>query len=117
MLNVDGDALVCDLAETYGIYDMREFSPSRIAVFSYGLGENSRIKRRISGQKLTTSEMLIARILDALNVWLWMNSRQGTRKPGSVLDLMLHPEDFASETQSFASPQDFERARRKLGGE
>ncbi len=34
MIAVDEDALVCDLAETYGIYDYRQLPITRVAVFA-----------------------------------------------------------------------------------
>ncbi len=35
MMNFDEEALLCDLAETYHIYDFEQLSPQKIAVFFY----------------------------------------------------------------------------------
>ena len=43
MLATDETALVCDLAETYGIYDYRSYPATVIATFAVGLRENARI--------------------------------------------------------------------------
>jgi len=40
MLELDEDALVCDLAETYGIYNYRSLPATLVATFSVGLREN-----------------------------------------------------------------------------
>ena len=47
MIAVDENALMCDLAETYGIYHYRQLPPTLVAVFCSGLRENSRIKNEV----------------------------------------------------------------------
>ena len=39
MLNTDSDALECDLAETYHIYNYKELPLKKVALFSVGLRE------------------------------------------------------------------------------
>ena len=41
MMALDREALLCDLAETYGIYDVRALPVSTLAVLASGLRENS----------------------------------------------------------------------------
>lgn len=43
MMNISEDALICDLAETYHIYDMRSLPLRTVATLSAGLREDSRI--------------------------------------------------------------------------
>ena len=33
MINLDEDALICDLAKTYQVYDYKSTPPTRVAVF------------------------------------------------------------------------------------
>ena len=40
MIAVDENALICDLAETYGIYNYRQLPPTLVAVFSLGYEMN-----------------------------------------------------------------------------
>lgn len=112
----DSDALICDLAETYQIYDARAYPVQRIAVFSCGLGKDSRIMKKLSGSDVSQTEILLAGILDALNTWLWMNSRSGTRRPDSITEKLLNP-PVHTDTQSFSSIEEFEAARSRLIGE
>ena len=49
MLNLDKDALLCDLAETYHIYDYKSLPCKMVATFSCGLRADSRIKMKIAG--------------------------------------------------------------------
>lgn len=49
MIAKDEDALICDLAETYRIFDYRSLPLKTVATFSVGLRENSRIKMSLGG--------------------------------------------------------------------
>ena len=49
MIATDENALLCDLAETYGIFDFNALPVETLAALSFGLRENSRIKRKMSG--------------------------------------------------------------------
>ena len=40
MIKQDEDALICDLAETYRIYDYRQLPLLQVAVFAYGLRDH-----------------------------------------------------------------------------
>ena len=53
MIKTDEDALICDLAETYQIYDYKSLPAYMVATFSVGLRENSRIKMKLSNQPIT----------------------------------------------------------------
>ena len=70
MIVIDEAALECDLAETYNIYDYRALSPTRVALFSIGLRENSRIKMKISGMNYPLETILIACAVDRLSMLL-----------------------------------------------
>src|SRR5699024_11907585 len=59
MIQLDEDALICDLAETYQIYDYRQLPPTRVAVFSIGLRDDSRIKMKASGQLVPMETLLL----------------------------------------------------------
>lgn len=68
MLRTDRDALICDLAETYGIFDYRALPVPLLATLASGLREDSRIKMRLSGQTVTRTEMLLAAAVDGLSL-------------------------------------------------
>lgn len=116
MLKTDRDALMCDLAQTYHIYDMHALSPRSIAVFAYGLGDESRIKMKLSGAKVSLEKMILAAILDDLNFLLWTRSREGTPKPRSLVSALTgsaqqdHPIDRLT-------PEEFEKRRLEIIGE
>lgn len=120
MIILDEDALICDLAETYRIYDMRSLPVRLVATLSAGLREDSRIIRKNEGRKISLSEMLLAHILDKVNILVWFQTedgRKGDNRPKSVLaDLLDIKEENENNVEGFDSPLDFERRRKELIG-
>ena len=91
MIKADEDALICDLAETYHIYDYRRLSPFKIAVFSFGLKDDSRIKMKLSGQKIPLNILLLAGVNDRLSTLVWAKTKDGQKgknPPESIVDLL-----------------------------
>ena len=116
MVNEDEEALMCDLAETYNIYNMRELSPLRVAVFSCGLRENSRIKMKLAGTKLDLDTLLGAVCADSLQFLAWCqteNARKNINKPQSLLSI-LTKDDEGSDVIRFATGEDFEKCRQEI---
>ena len=123
MIKYDEFALICDLAETYQIYDYKAMPPIRVAIFAAGLRENSRIKMKMSKQKVPLETTLIAGISDSLNTLVWMNSADGQkgRNRPTLITSLLSEQKEKSENVTFASGEDFENYRNrliaKIGGE
>lgn len=118
MIKTDESALICDLAETYHIYDYRSLPLKTVATFSVGLRENSRIKMAMANIKYSFDTMLLASILDNLNVRTWAMSKDGqngVNKPKSIVDRLLGVEEADNnDAMTFDSGQAFEEMRRKL---
>ena len=88
MVATDEDALICDLAETYQIYDYRRLPLKMVAVFYFGLREDSRIKMKMNDIGVPFETLLLAGIQDKLNVFIWLNTMAGIKgrnKPYSLL--------------------------------
>lgn len=100
------------MAEYYGIIDYKGLPPMTCATLCVGLPDNSRTKRKISKQKLTIDEMLLALIVDGINILIWQKTKDGTKgrnKPESVFKkLMDLDKKKKDELQSFTSVDDFE---------
>lgn len=82
MIGLDEDALICDLAETYHIFNYRELSPSIVGALACGLRENSRIKMKISGVERSLTDLILAIIADRLGILVCQHSSKAT--PGDV---------------------------------
>lgn len=120
MIAVDESALMCDLAETYNIYNYRQLPPTLVAVFSLGLRDDSRIKMKLSGQTVPLETMLLASIVDKLSILIWFQTKDGQKgrnRPRMITDILLKQEK-ESEILAFRSGEEFEKERHRLiGGE
>ena len=116
MLSVDEDLLICDLAETYGIYDYRSLPVKTVAALSVGLKDDSRIKMKMAGMKIDFNTMLLAKICDDLNLLVWIQTKDGQKnrnQPISILAKLLNG-DEKSDLVGFESADEFEAEREKL---
>jgi len=114
MLNLDEDAVICDLAETYQVYNWRSLPVSLVATFVCGLGQNSRIKRKLSNEEYTTEELLLMNIADSLSILIWQNTKdgqKGTNKPKLFTEMLNKKND---NTQAFDSIEEFELTRQAI---
>ena len=68
MIRLDEDALICDFAETYHIYDYNVLPALRAGVLAAGLRQDSRIKMVMSKRKVPIETVLLAGIVDRLSV-------------------------------------------------
>lgn len=119
MLSADREALICDLAEVYGIFDHRALPVSLLATLSVGLRDDSRIKRKISGMKLNRTEILLAAGVDRLNLLLWLNSdegRRGENRPASILDKLMGDTTDDKQTEGFETAEEFEDEWERITG-
>lgn len=79
MVVTDEAALRCDFAEVYHILDYRALPARQAALFACGLGEGSRIVRRLTGQHATPEQLLLAMIADAVRILVWMQTEDGAK--------------------------------------
>lgn len=120
MTRKNRDALECDLAETYNIYDMRALPARRVALFAVGLRDNSRIKMLLADSKFTFSEILLINIYDVLNLELWTKTKDATKgknKPESLYKKLMGINDQTkkeSKNMTFSSAEEYEKIRREL---
>lgn len=71
MIAKDKNALICDMAETYKVFDLRALPVPMLATLAAGLRDDSRIKIKLSGARAATDTLLLASIADALNFLAW----------------------------------------------
>lgn len=118
MIRLDEDALVCDLAETYHIFNYRALSPRTVAVLSVGLRDDARIKRKMTGRQYTTEQLFLAQIIDRLSMLVWFQTEDGHKnqnRPQSFVDIILgRVEDTTKKYNTYKSSADFETARNQL---
>lgn len=114
MINADENALICDMAQTYHIYDYKQMRPAQAAILASGLPDDSRIKRKMSGQRFGLDTMLLACIADSLRIILWSKTKDGqnnVNRPESILEKLTgEPEEYAE----FGTIEAYEAARKQI---
>lgn len=104
--------VICDLAETYHVFNYQELSADLVATLVFGLRDNSRLKMKIADTKLTTEQMLSAMIVDDLNFIAWTktkDAKHGRFKQKSILKTLLGEyKKQKDDLVSFASIEEYE---------
>lgn len=118
MMARDKTALICDLAETYGILNYRELPVETLAALSIGLRENSRIKMKMAGVKIQSEIMLLAAAVDRLTFLAWSrteDAEKGRNRPKSIVDIISGTVK-ESNIMTFDTAEEFEAARAEIIG-
>ena len=114
MIKEDENALICDFAETYHIYDYKALKPMQAAIYAVGLPSGSRIKRKLAGQKVTDEVMLLSCIADSLRLLVWFKTQDGQKninRPASILQELVGEKDEYAE---YSSIEAYEAARARM---
>ena len=119
MLEIDEDALFCDIAETYHVFDWSTLPLSTIARLASGLRDNARIMMRISGQAVPTDRLLLATIADNTGYVAWSKTEDARRHPESPPErisasLLGIDVKKRNEIQAFSTAEDFEKKLAEL---
>lgn len=112
MIALNESALECDLAETYHILEYRELPAYKVALFSVGLRDDSRIKMQICEEKFSLTHRLLACAIDRLSYILWTKTKdaeKGRNKPDSIYERMTES-GKKEDLESFNTPEEFEQA-------
>lgn len=111
MILTDEDALICDFAEYYHIYDFRALPVKYAATLACGLGENSRIKKVLSGTICNTETLLLAAVVDRLSLIWWSKTQDGQKNinhPAMISELLQgNSEVNNGNTKLFNSGNEF----------
>ena len=108
ILATDETAVICDLAETYGVLNYRALPVKTLAALCAGLRENSRIKMKLAGVKAETELTFLA----------WAKTKDGEKnvnRPKSIVDV-LNGTVKDSDVMAFDTAEEFEAARAAIIG-
>lgn len=114
MISLDEDALICDLAETYGIYDYRSLPLSTVATFSVGLRDDSRIKTKMRGETVSIDKLLLGMIYD--NISRVLVALGAIEEPKLISELLMGGSEEKSKSQykTFDDAESFEAERARI---
>lgn len=113
-MRTDEDALLCDFAETYGVLDFFALPCELAATLAAGLRENSRIRMRMAGTRMTPELYLAAICADALQWLRWAQStdaRHNRNRPRSIVAMLSEDKQDRQPVESFATGEEFMAAR------
>lgn len=89
MLATDRDALLCDLAEVYHIFDFHALPVTTLAALSVGLRDDSRIKMKMAGINYVPPVVILASIADNLAALRYsLTAKKGAEKPKMFTKIM-----------------------------
>ena len=86
MLAKDRDALICDMAESYGVFDRWALPVTLLATLAAGLRDNSRIMMKRAGLTYIPPEFVLPQIRDQLAV-IFRDGKQD-QEPLLLMDIM-----------------------------
>lgn len=114
MLGTDHDALLCDMAETYGIFDLCQIPIQTLATLAAGLPDDSRIKMQIAGKNRISPLFVYITMADMLTMILHvLSAKPGAEKPILLTDYMIGKQkEEKKQAIGFDSIEEFEAARR-----
>lgn len=111
MIRLDKNALLCDFAETYHVYDVRRLPARYAATLAAGLRPGSRIMLKAAGAPADAETLLLAAVADGVRVLAWQNTkdaRKGRNAPKSLLSAIYGERKKKIETgPGFDSPEAF----------
>lgn len=117
----DKDALTCDFAQYYKIYDLDRLDIEKLAILAKGLPSKARIYRSLSGQDTDLDRLILAGIFDRLNLLLFaFAGKKGDKAPESLVNKMMGNEEEEEAKSLYSSGEEFEKKRnellKKIGG-
>lgn len=120
MLAVDEAALACDMAETYGVYDLWALPARTAATLAAGLRPFSRIWAKLHGLDIPLDVFLQASILDNLRLLWWAqteDAQKNQNRPDSVLGILIgKDEEEEAPVAVFTSGEEFDKEWKRLTG-
>lgn len=114
MIKCDEDALICDFAETYHIYNYKSLPVTLVATLASGLRDDSRIKLKLNKQRVSNTDLLLSVIADRLGLLLSMYT--GKPLEDFFVDNVfedIHVSKKESNVEHYSSIEAFEEARQK----
>lgn len=113
MMGLDENALICDLAETYGILDYTRVPVQTLGILCSGLRADARIVQKMMGINADMKSILLARIFDGVQLMLWSRTKNPTEanRPRSIAETMFQKEQ---KYEGYNTGADFMKARAEM---
>lgn len=117
MAATDEDALICDFAETYHVFDYMSLPSEMAATLAAGLRPDSRIRMKQSNLRdRMPGVALLSMCVDELRLLRWSGTKDGRkgRNAPPLLANMLSEGPKTDEYRAYKTGTDFERDRARI---
>ncbi len=112
------DALICDFAQYYRIYDLDQVDLKTGTVLACGLPPGSRTVMALTGQKVPLEIMLQAATIDAVRNIEYILCRRFLKgkqdRPKSLLKTLTGSGTEDGEIKTFTTHEEFEAAKQRI---
>lgn len=104
------------MAQYYNIYNYKQLAFNKLAVFVFGLPDDSRIKKKLSGLKVDLNTVMIAGGLDILSMILYsLAGSKGSKKPETLSSILLgNKKTKEKKPNGYVSGKEFEKRRQEI---
>lgn len=108
--------MICDLAQYYNIYNYEQLAFNKLAVFVFGLPENSRLMKKLAGLKVDLNTVIITGIFDRLSLLLYsIAGSKESKKPEALTDSLLGKKKTKERRPNgYVSGKEFEKRRQEI---
>ena len=117
MIRLDEDALICDLAETYHVFDYRSLPIKTAATLAAGLRDNSRIRLKAAGVPVGLDSILLAQIADRVEAFRYGFTDHKGKEPESLVKILLGEDKKDTDTRTFDSGDELKKALARVRGD
>jgi hypothetical protein len=105
--------MICDLAETYQIYDYERVPARTLGILVSGLRHDSRVEMAKRGEDYPLDSMLLASIVDSVNTLIYGFFMKKSDKPDSFVELLTR-KDSEGQIEPFESGEEFMKWRNSI---
>lgn len=103
---MDRDALLCDLAEVYHIYDFRALPVHTLAALACGLRADSRIMMKMAGITYIPQYVMMAAMADNARLILHsLTAKKNAKKPKLFAEALTESESKGARTRPTTTAQ------------
>lgn len=117
MIRLDEGSLICDLAETYHIYDYRSLPLRLVATLCAGLRDDSRIKLKASESTVGLDTIILAAIADNLTMLRASFGKKDNRQKVFLFTEAIQGETKKTKAVGFKTVDEFEATLKRIRGE
>ena len=118
MLGKYREEMICDLAETYRIFNYREVPVKTLGILVSGLRADSRVRMKQADLNVPLNTVLLAKLYDDFELYLWSMTKDGEHnrnRPESIADKLLdNDETDKDDYKGFDTPEELKKARAKI---